>query len=296
MSDPLGAGIRAGTAAGTIVDDDSPNNPPEVAAGPDRVVPVGPADLDGTASDDGRPLPPALSVLWSQVSGPSPATFADATAVDTAVTLPAAGTYVFRLTASDGELSASDDVTLEARAGNQPPVASAGPDQFVLAPVATANLSGFASDDGLPEGSSLTVAWSLVSGPGAVTFGNPTAVATTVTLSAPGLYVLRLTAFDGELLRERRGSGDAGPFERPSDRVRGAGPGSVPARYAGGPSRHRVRRRRARRVDHGVDCGLGAARSRVRERRVSRDHRHVPGCRCLRAPAHGHGRRADSQR
>ncbi|HET9315695.1 MAG TPA: FG-GAP-like repeat-containing protein, partial [Vicinamibacteria bacterium] len=199
LSAPVGAAIRNGDAVGTILDDDTPNDPPVVSAGPDQVVPVGPATLDGTVTDDGRPLPPALSVLWTQVSGPAPATFADAGSVDTSVTLPAAGIYVLRLTASDGELSRSDDVTIEALAGNEPPVVSAGPDQTVLAPVTVASLAGFASDDGLPEGSTLTVAWSLVSGPGSVTFGNAAAAATTVTLSAPGAYVLRLTASDGAL-------------------------------------------------------------------------------------------------
>lgn len=60
-------------------------------------------------------------------------------------------------------------------------------------------LLGTVRDDGLPAGSTLTVTWSKVSGPGTVTFGNAHAARTTADFSAPGTYVLRLTASDGQL-------------------------------------------------------------------------------------------------
>ncbi len=78
---------------------------------------------------------------------------------------------------------------------NQPPVVNAGPDQTVTFP-ASVNLSGTVSDDGLIAPVSIT--WSKVSGPGTVTFSNPTALNTTASFSTPGIYVLRLSAFDGE--------------------------------------------------------------------------------------------------
>lgn len=81
---------------------------------------------------------------------------------------------------------------------NLAPVVNAGPDQTITLP-ATATLSGSATDDGLPAGSVLSVAWSKVSGPGAVTFGNPALAATTAAFSLPGAYVLRLTASDSLL-------------------------------------------------------------------------------------------------
>jgi hypothetical protein len=58
-------------------------------------------------------------------------------------------------------------------------------------------LHGTVSDDGLPNGSSLTVNWSMVSGPAAVTFSAPTSRDTTATVSVAGTYVLRLSASDG---------------------------------------------------------------------------------------------------
>ena len=86
------------------------NQPPSVDAGPDRTVTLPATALEGSASDDGRPGP--LISAWSQVSGPGTVSFQDAGDPQSAVTFPSVGTYVLRLTADDGELSASDDVTL----------------------------------------------------------------------------------------------------------------------------------------------------------------------------------------
>jgi hypothetical protein len=51
-------------------------------------------------------------------------------------------------------------------------------------------------DDGLPG--PLTITWSKVSGPGSVGFGDFSSPTSTATFSTTGLYVLRLTANDGE--------------------------------------------------------------------------------------------------
>jgi len=82
---------------------------------------------------------------------------------------------------------------------NQPPGVSAGPDMAVTLPAA-ASLNGTVTDDGLPVPPGVvTTVWSLVSGPGTVTFANPNAVDTTAIFSGSGIYVLRLSADDGEL-------------------------------------------------------------------------------------------------
>lgn len=80
---------------------------------------------------------------------------------------------------------------------NRAPGVSAGPDLSVVLP-AEATLNGIATDDGLP-GSGLSMRWSTVSGPGVVTFGDPTAVHTTATFSTAGTYVVQLTVSDGDL-------------------------------------------------------------------------------------------------
>jgi hypothetical protein len=61
-------------------------------------------------------------------------------------------------------------------------------------------LTGTASDDGQPSPpAKLTVAWSRVTGPGVVTFSNATALNTTASFSAAGLYTLRLSVSDSAL-------------------------------------------------------------------------------------------------
>lgn len=89
------------------------NQPPTVSAGPDQSLALpNSASLDGTVSDDGLPTPPTLTTTWSKVSGPDAVTFADGNAVDTTATFAAPGAYVLRLTATDGALSASDEITV----------------------------------------------------------------------------------------------------------------------------------------------------------------------------------------
>jgi hypothetical protein len=80
---------------------------------------------------------------------------------------------------------------------NAAPVADAGAD-LDLPLGAAATLAGAVSDDGAPVGT-LTAAWSVVSGPGAVAFADAGSAATTATFAAAGAYVLRLTASDGAL-------------------------------------------------------------------------------------------------
>ena len=175
------------------------NAAPVVAAGPDQAITLpDSADLNGTVNDDGLPDPPGgVTTTWSKVSGPGTVSFGNASAVDTTASFSAAGVYVLRLTANDGQLSANDDVTITVNSGNTAPVVNAGSDQTITLP-ANASLDGTVSDDGLPSGS-VTVTWSKVSGPGTVNFGNASAVDTTASFSAAGVYVLRLTANDGQL-------------------------------------------------------------------------------------------------
>ena len=83
-----------------------PNRAPVVDAGPDQTITLpSTASLDGTATDDGP-----ITTQWSQVSGPGSVSFANAAAVDTPATFGTAGTYVLQLSASDGQLTASDTV------------------------------------------------------------------------------------------------------------------------------------------------------------------------------------------
>ncbi|MEI8197209.1 MAG: LamG-like jellyroll fold domain-containing protein, partial [Phycisphaerae bacterium] len=104
--------------------------------------------------------------------------------------------WTFTLGNFDGYI---DDIRISniIRGRNVAPVVSAGGDQNILK-AQTALLDGSITDDGLPT-ATVTSTWSMVSGPGTVTFGNVSAVDTTATFSAGGTYVLRLTASDSAL-------------------------------------------------------------------------------------------------
>jgi hypothetical protein len=184
------------------------NAVPRVNAGPDQSanecgnLKVCPSiTLPGTVTDDGFPNPPGNTTMtWTMVSGPGTVTFGTPSAATTTATFSTAGTFVVRLTANDGEFSGFDDavITVFAAGTNAPPAVTAGPDQLITLP-SPANLAGTVVDDGLPNPPrAVTVAWSKLSGPGTVTFGNAAALVTTATFSANGTYLLRLTASDSQ--------------------------------------------------------------------------------------------------
>ncbi|MEA2203723.1 MAG: hypothetical protein QOE77_499 [Blastocatellia bacterium] len=192
-----GAGNQS-TASVTITRE-SPNAPPNLDAGPDQNLSLPhSASLHGIASDDGNPTGSTLATTWSVVSDTGTVTFSHADALDTTATFSAPGTYVLRLSASDGQLSASDDITLTVQPANQPPTVNAGPNQTIALP-RTATLTGTVADDGLPPNTALITGWSQISGTGIVTFEDAAQRETTASFSHPGIYVLRLTASDSEL-------------------------------------------------------------------------------------------------
>jgi pectate lyase len=108
-------GLVDGSGGGPGPEPDPTNAAPTVDAGPDSSVDLpASASLDGTVSDDGRPSGSTLSHSWSAVSGPGTVAFDAPGAQDTTASFSAAGVYVLRLTATDGELTTSDDVTVTA--------------------------------------------------------------------------------------------------------------------------------------------------------------------------------------
>ncbi|MGE3957097.1 MAG: Ig-like domain-containing protein [Vicinamibacterales bacterium] len=175
------------------------NLAPLVSAGPNQSITLpGGATLFGSVTDDGLPQGAAVSVAWTLQSGPGIATVANPTSPSTTATFSVAGTYVLRLTADDTVLTAFAETTITVKAPvavNQPPTVNAGASQTVTLPAA-ATLDGAVSDDGLPQGATVTQQWTQQSGPGTATFADATRAGTTATFTAPGVYVLRLTASD----------------------------------------------------------------------------------------------------
>lgn len=176
------------------------NLPPEIDAGPDQAVPF-PAivSLSASASDDGQLDP--LVYYWGRLSGPGSVIFGDDTALITTAAISVPGTYVLRISAFDGEFLVFDDMTItdsEAGGPNVAPFVNAGFNQTIEFGLA-ALLEGDASDDDLPDPpNAMTFLWTKTSGPGTAAFGTPTSLNTNCTFSAPGTYVLRLTADDSE--------------------------------------------------------------------------------------------------
>lgn len=65
--------------------------------------------LEATVLDD---TPATLTSQWSKVSGPGTVTFGNAANASTTATFSVAGTYLLRLTASDGTVQSTDEVTI----------------------------------------------------------------------------------------------------------------------------------------------------------------------------------------
>jgi RHS repeat-associated protein len=106
--------------------------------------------------------------------------------------------FVFRV--NDGERnSAIAEISINVVSINDTPVVDGGPDHFINQPTNTVTLAGMADDDYYFDANSLLTEWSVVEGPGTVTFGDMNAVVTTVSFNAAGIYTLRLAASDGLL-------------------------------------------------------------------------------------------------
>ena len=104
-------------------------------AGPDGTITFRPpAPRNGIARDDGLPGS-GLTTTWSKISGREDSAggtvvFANPNAAGTTATFGADGIYVLRLTASDGAVTVSDDVTITVNPAppNSAPVVNAGAD------------------------------------------------------------------------------------------------------------------------------------------------------------------------
>jgi hypothetical protein len=105
------------------------NQAPIVDAGDNQTLPApGEAFLDGSATDDGLPAGSTLHVTWRLVSGPAAVSFTMPRSRATGVVFNTPGTYVLRLTASDGALASSRELTVKVNQPNAAPNVDAGPD------------------------------------------------------------------------------------------------------------------------------------------------------------------------
>lgn len=111
---PLPSTYPSPTVAPSVNPTPSPvtNNPPSVSVGPDQSVAITQfAQLNATVTDDGLPTG-QYTVTWSKTSGPGTVSFVNPYVTSTTATFSAAGTYVLRATANDGELEGFDELTV----------------------------------------------------------------------------------------------------------------------------------------------------------------------------------------
>ena len=131
------------------------------------------------------------SVIWTQVSGPGTVTFGTANALNTTVSANADGTYVLRLTATDNAGN-SNSSTFTLNWDTVSPTVNAGSNKVTNSTFTTTATA----TDPSPSSGIVAYSWTMVSGPGTLTFGSSTALSTTVSANADGTYVIRLTVTD----------------------------------------------------------------------------------------------------
>ncbi|HEU5123921.1 MAG TPA: Ig-like domain-containing protein [Verrucomicrobiae bacterium] len=137
-------------------------------------------------------------VEWTLVSGPGSVNFDNAQSIQPTLHFSTNGVYVFRITANNrGEIQ-TDEVTVSLTPYNRAPWAEAGPNLFVADYTQNTILQGTVRDDGLPLTNTLQVLWTQLFGPGTTLFENSTSAVTSATFSTNGIYILQLSADDGE--------------------------------------------------------------------------------------------------
>src|SRR5208283_4334195 len=164
--------------------------PPVANPGSNQTVTAGgTVQLSGAASTETNGNP--LTYSWAILSQPTGGTavLSSATVVSPTFVANMAGVYVVQLIVNDGT-SNSQPVTVTITANPLPPVVNAGPNQTITLPVNSVTLNGNATDNG----AALTITWSVVSGPGSVSFSSPNTAVTNAMFSSAGTYILQLTA------------------------------------------------------------------------------------------------------
>lgn len=167
---------------------------PTVSAGPAPASIVNiPSSLSGGVTVDSGP---AATAAWSKLSGPGNVVFANPASPVTSVTFDQPGNYVLRLTATNSSGQTFADLSDTIFAATLPPpvvtVSSPSSPVFLADTAHALRLSASVETGGVPG--TPTFVWSQPSGPGTVSFGDPSAADTSATFSAPGSYVLRCTA------------------------------------------------------------------------------------------------------
>lgn len=172
------------------------NQAPTANAGRDIQIslPTNSTNINGSGTDNDGSI---AQFLWSQLSGPSPATLAGTSTATLTASDLIEGVYFFNLRVTDDDGAVDNDavrVTVLAAAVNDPPIANAGSDRVITLPTNSLNLVGSGSD---ADGSIASYAWSKLSGPVAILANTATNVLTASGLEE-GTYIFELLVTDNE--------------------------------------------------------------------------------------------------
>lgn len=171
------------------------NQAPEVSATDGNVtLPTSTFTSIVTSSDFENNI---VSTVWTQISGPNTATITQATNTFSNLI---AGTYVFRVTVTDGGgLTDFDDINVVVSSAiNVPPIVNAGVDQTISA-TNTLTLMGTASDS---DGTITTIQWRAINNMGDTQtlitnlITSPNSLVTTVPGLTFGVYIFELSVTD----------------------------------------------------------------------------------------------------
>lgn len=168
--------------------------PPIVDAGSNQEItlPLNLVSITGAASSPNGII---VNTAWTKTIGP----LATLTGVGT-LTLDAtnmvAGSYVFKLTATDDSGKSTSDnveVLVNPVPPNQPPLVSAGPNTSIILPTSQVVLTGTAIDS---DGTVTSLQWSQLAGPSTASLQNPATLSLTASNLIEGAYTFKLEAND----------------------------------------------------------------------------------------------------
>ena len=130
--------------------------------------------------------------MWTQVAGPSTATFSSNSSISTSASGLVLGRYTFNVKVTDNTgLSTSDQLYVDVKAR---PIAKVGKDITITG--TSTSLSSNGSID--PDGTIVPYGMVPKSGPGTATFGTPNGASTTISSLIPGSYFIYLRIRDND--------------------------------------------------------------------------------------------------
>lgn len=160
-----------------------------------------PVSLSCTVTDDGIPADSVISLTWTLEQAPSGAAEVDLGDQPGASFTPeVAGGYLFKLTASDGNADASENIALTVIYTNDPPVITCDSSKLSVGVGQAVQVNCDVLDDGKPPGTgTTTLKWSATLEPEGVPNTFPDGSSINFIPDVAGNYTLQLTADDGEL-------------------------------------------------------------------------------------------------